>query len=467
MESNKSRKKPAHVRKKISPGAGVIFFIVLAAVTVLAWMLPLRPTVSEREKRNLERFPAFSVSSLLDGSYFEHIGLWFSDTFPGRDVWIQLSQGIDSLHGRSSVMIYGTMDAGDAIPVAAEPESVPTPAPAALAESTAAPEATPAVPTATPEPTPEPTPYWGGKVLEDEELITLGAVIQVGDSAYAYTGFSKTYSDIYADAISRAADMLEGKCRVFNVFVLHSTTLMLPREYRESIGCACEEDILEYLNGRLSDKVYNVDTFHSLLPHNSEYIFFHGDHHWTALGAWYVYEEWCKMAGVEPVGLDRYTESVQEPFYGSLYYKANQSNKLTVDKVYAYTPPGDVHLYIHNGDRDTLDKRGYEEELIKQIRSTDKYLCFLTGDLPMCTFVNNDITDGSACMILKNSAGNPFCYYFTQHYQYVYVLDYRKYFMRSLSDFVDYYDVDDVIFCFSAGQAQSAGGSGLINYFVR
>ena len=91
----------------------------------------------------------------------------------------------------------------------------------------------------------------------------------------------------------------------------------------------------------------------------------------------------------------------------------------------------------------------------------------LTGDLPMCTFVNNDITDGSACMILKNSAGNPFCYYFTQHYQYVYVLDYRKYFMRSLSDFVDYYNVDDVIFCFSAGQAQSAGGSGLINYFVR
>ena len=466
MVNENRRKKPAHVRKKDSPGAGVIFFIVLAAVTIFAWILPLRPTVSEREKRNLERFPDFSVQTLLDGSYFEQIGLWFSDTFPGRDTWIQVSQKIESLHGRSGVMIYGTMDAGDAIPVVSETTPAPTKRPETVSAA-ATPEPEPETPTATPEPTPEPTPYWGGRVMEDEELVTLGAVIQVGDSAYPYTGFSQTYSDVYADAISRAADMLDGRCRVFNVFVLHSTTLLLPREYRESIRCACEEDILEYLNSRFSDKVYNVDTFHSLLPHNGEYIYFRSDHHWTALGAWYVYQEWCKMAGVEPVGLDKYTESVQEPFYGSLYYKANQSDKLTLDQVYAYTPPGDVHLYIHNGDKDTRENRGYEEELIKQISSTDKYLCFLTGDMPMCTLVNNDITDGSACLILKNSAGNPFCYYFTQHYQYVYVLDYRKYFARSMTDFVDYYDIDDVIFCFSSGQAQSSGGSGLINYFVR
>ena len=45
--------------------------------------------------------------------------------------------------------------------------------------------------------------------------------------------------------------MLDGRCRVFNVFVLHSTTLLLPREYRESIRCACEEDILDYLNSRM------------------------------------------------------------------------------------------------------------------------------------------------------------------------------------------------------------------------
>ena len=92
---------------------------------------------------------------------------------------------------------------------------------------------------------------------------------------------------------------------------------------------------------------------------------------------------------------------------------------------------------------------------------------FLTGDVPMATFVNNSITDGSACVLIKNSNGNPLSYYFTQHYQYVYVLDYRKYFSLSLTQFVDRYNIDDVLFCFSSGQAQSSGGNALLEQFIR
>lgn len=82
-------------------------------------------------------------------------------------------------------------------------------------------------------------------------------------------------------------------------------------------------------------------------------------------------------------------------------------------------------------------------------------MCFLAGDYPLCTFVNNSITDGSACLLVKNSNGNPFAYYLTQHYQYVYVMDYRKYWHRTLTEFVDYYGVEDVLFCLSSGQARA------------
>ena len=82
------------------------------------------------------------------------------------------------------------------------------------------------------------------------------------------------------------------------------------------------------------------------------------------------------------------------------------------------------------------------------------------------SFVNNSITDGSACLLLKNSNGNPFSYYLTQHYQNVYVLDYRYYRNRSLEECVDYYDVDDVIFCLSSGQAQSADGNDLLKQLI-
>ncbi len=440
------------------------FFIVLGVITVFAWILPLRPTVSQTEKRTLAAFPEFSLSALADGSYFSDISLWFSDTFPARDTWIIAAQRLESLYGSSSVTVYGTVSAGDKIPVvteaSAEPETTPAPEETASAAATEAPAVT-----AEPEPTVEPEDEWNGEE-PDDELVTLGAVIQIGDSAYTYTSFSQYNSDRYAANVTRAAELLKDKCRVFDIFVLHGTTLMLPRDYRESIGVACEEDVLEYVNSKMGDGVFCVDTYNSLLPHNGEYIYFRTDHHWTALGAWYVYAEWAKEAGFEPVSLSEYEEIIQEPFYGSLYYQTQRSSALTPDQVYAYVPPGDVHLYINSGSSDSTEYRGYEEELIPQIIGTDKYMCFLTGDLPLCTFVNNDIAEESSCLLIKNSNGNPFGYYLTQHYKYVYVIDYRKYFNRTLTNFVDYYDVDDVIFCLSSGQAQSSGGNNLLQKLI-
>ncbi len=483
-EENMPRSSRQHRRrrKKYRPyfGPAILFFIVLAMVTALSWCLPLRPSISMKEKRELEKFPAFSLSSLGSGRYFEQIGLWFSDTFPGRDLWIEADQHVKRLHGSSDIVIYGDTQIADAVPVV-----LPTDPPVELAEEGSAPEPA-AEPETTPEPeasvspeeltaaeepeateAPEEEPEWGGKVIEEEDLVTTGAVIQIGDSAFEYTGFSQQYSDIYAGHINDAADLLEGKARVFNVFVLHAATLMLPQNYRESIGCALEEDVLEYINSRLNDNVHAVDTFRSLLGHNSEYIYYRTDHHWTALGAWYVYAQWAKDAGFEPVGLDQYQEDVQEPFYGSLYYKARQNGKLLADQVYTYLPPGDVHLYLEMNGKDSKEHLGYEQSVVTRVKGTDKYMAFLAGDHPLSTFVNNDITDGSACLIIKNSNGNPFAYYFTQHYQYVYVMDYRKYTHRTLSAFVDYYGVQDVIFCLSAGQAQSYGGNQLLKRIIR
>lgn len=440
------------------------FFLALGILTVIAWILPLRPTVSTREKRTLETFPAFSLAAVADGSYFSDISLWFSDTFPGRDGWILAAQRLEKLYGDTSITVYGNASAGDKIPVAAEKTPAPE-TPAAEGDPTAAPEET-AAGEATAEPTPESEPEWGGENPDDEE-VALGAVIQIGDSAYDYAYFNQYYADAYAANVTRAAELLAGKCRVFDLFRLHGTSLMLPRDYREMIGVACEEDVLAYVYSQMGDNVYCVDTFTPLVAHNSEYIYFRTDHHWTALGAWYAYEEWAKTAGFEPVTLDKYEEIMQEPFYGSLYYKVHQSSALTPDQVYAYVPPGDVHLYIQQDHNDSLTNRGYEQTLITNIHGTDKYMCFLTGDFPLCTFINNDITDGSACLLIKDSNGNPFGYYLTQHYQYVYVMDYRKYVHRSLTDFADYYDVDDVIFCLSSDQSQSKACNELLKGIIK
>ena len=102
------RREEAKRRTRIA----VPFFAVLFALTIAAFILPLRPTESASEKRKLTEFPAFSVDTLLSGEYFDGIGLWFSDTFPFRDYWLSVSARLGELHGINDCLLY-TSDAAD------------------------------------------------------------------------------------------------------------------------------------------------------------------------------------------------------------------------------------------------------------------------------------------------------------------------------------------------------------------
>ena len=61
------------------------FFVTLYLGMTIAFIIPLRPTYSETEKRNLKEFPEFSAEALISGSFFDDISTWFSDTFPYRE----------------------------------------------------------------------------------------------------------------------------------------------------------------------------------------------------------------------------------------------------------------------------------------------------------------------------------------------------------------------------------------------
>ena len=91
--------------KKHTPSwkLAIPFFLVLGVLTVVSFIIPLRPTQSYEEKRNLAEFPEFSWETLVSGDYFDDITLWFSDTFPGRESWISLSSNLTTLHGHSEI----------------------------------------------------------------------------------------------------------------------------------------------------------------------------------------------------------------------------------------------------------------------------------------------------------------------------------------------------------------------------
>ncbi len=94
----------------------VAFFLVLFAVMLFSLLIPLRPTTSVREKRDLAPFPEFSSENLLSGEYFRGIDSWFSDTFPARDAFLEINQKLRSFYGIQTVVIHGEIEQGDEIP---------------------------------------------------------------------------------------------------------------------------------------------------------------------------------------------------------------------------------------------------------------------------------------------------------------------------------------------------------------
>ena len=489
MRKREKKQRPQHAARRV--GAVVIpFFVVLALLTVAAFILPLRPTRSYSEKRNLTPFPTFSVSALLSGDYFDGISAWFSDTFPGRESWLRANAAAEQLHGVSDVTIYGDLPVAETAatvpPVPTPPPATATPAPTPVPEPSptpAQPDGTPE-PTATPEPTPEPTPVptpvpvvetsppetsveeWGGVAVDDEAEVIFGTTLQIGDAAYGYFTFLQNGCDSYARVLSDFADaMAEKGVEVYAMPIPTSVGVMISSEYMEKIKCSDQGAAIAYMLGVMDENVRKVNVFNNLVAHNDEYIFFRTDHHWTALGAYYAYETFCAVAGLEAASLDDFELWDEGDFKGTFYYNCNQNWRLKIDTLYAYNPPGDLEMKITTDAGSTFPTTVLND--MSRGKPGTKYMTFLSGDHPFIQITNNDLPDAPVAVVIKDSFGNPFVPYLTQNYSKLYVLDYRKYSKMTLKAFVDAYGVDQVIFAQALPLAESEGTIGLTRGLCR
>lgn len=425
------------------------FFMVLGLLTVISFVIPMRPTYSVSEKRELTKFPEFSVETLVSGDYFDDITLWFSDTFPGREDWVAVSQYTTNFHGYAEVAFEGELTVSDQIPMETIP--VPTkPAPQDPVEAPVPEQTQPEeeIPAET-EPAETEVVEEATEGAEAEEMdiseFALGTAIQIGDTGYNQLGFSKIHSDRYVNAVNTFADAMAAKgVRVISCPAPTSVGIMVAEEYLAQLGCAPQDDMLNYLHGSMSDNVIKVDTFSNMIKHKDEYIYFRTDHHWTQLGAYYAYEALCDTLGYEAISLDDCRLWPQGAFTGSLYGKVRWPSRLREDTLDAYVPQGDIEMYCYFRGSNVPK----EWPLIDDRTGDDKssrYSCFLGSDAPMVHVINNDIPDGPSCIVMKDSFGNCFVPFLTQHYSNIYALDYRTYKDMSMAAFVEKYDIDDVI----------------------
>lgn len=431
------------------------FIFLLFAFFVFSLIIPLRPKYSESEKRELAKFPKFTLSALFSGKYFDGINEWYSDTFPLRDAFTALNARLTGLYGKTKTQIHGTVETGDDIP-----ETPNT----ASSESSSSSESNTSEPPQTSdasntEETPAPPPA--------QTTQTLGALLINGDTAYEYYNFVRGTADNYVAAINRAGKLLEGKATVYDMIVPTSMGITAPEDVVKNINTSDQSKAVNYMYSSLSG-VKTVSIYDTMKAHKNEYIYFRTDHHWTALGAYYAYCDFIKLTGAAPTPLKNFTLREFPGYLGSFYTSSGKLPQLAAnpDTVYAYQPRETNTLEVHyeNGTVGTAD-------IISDMSaSSQKYLTFIKGDRPFEIITNPEKSDGSACIIIKESFGNAFVPFLVSHYQTVYVVDYRyfsKIDERGLLQLCTDTGARDVLFLNNISATRNKGLVAAIDSFVR
>ena len=416
--------------------ASAAVVLVAAAIGLLFF---LRPTTSEVEKRTLKEFPAFTLASFLSGEWTSDVALWYSDTYPLREPMVAMSQAIDSLHGiePETQMIGGNVVA-DELPVVSDEGEGGNAGEGGTAEK-------PTEPATVPEEDEGPVevPTTEAMQADIQASIMNGLYLKDG-AAYSVYYFVQSAVDRYAQAINACADELEGEANVYCMLVPNNSGVMLDEETLAALGGTDPAEAMEYFYSLMDSNVGKVKILDALREHNDEYLYFRTDHHWTQLGAYYAYLEYCKVSGQDPQPVLEWEKMSWDGFLGSFYSETGSADMAAnPDRVDAYIPTG-------TNDLTFWDEAGNQTDwhVITDVTGWDRssyYATFIGGDRTLSEVNNPKVTDGSTCLVIKDSYGCAFVPCLIDNYSTTYIIDYR-YSNVNIPEFVREHGVDDVIY---------------------
>ena len=277
--------------------------------------------------------------------------------------------------------------------------------------------------------------YYGGKT-----------VVIADDAAYELYSYSDKLAESYAGVINDVKKKVKDTANVYNIVVPNSFGVTFPDNLKDTvIGYVDQGEVTKKIIDKFDPGVVSIPLYNTMMKHRTEYIYYRTDHHWTDLGAYYAYSEYCKKAGLTAHDISDYEKKDFGEYTGSFYRTTKKSSKLTIDTCDAYFPVDfeNIKMRITTQDGQDLGSKIITDGT-KNGKSS-KYIAFLCGDNPFSDITNENITDDSACIVVKESYGNAFVPFLADHYHKVYVVDYR-YYKGSISSLAAEKGAKDIVF---------------------
>jgi len=459
-----------------------VFLAALALLFVLVVVLPPDDGASDFENRSMAARPGLSVSSFLDGSFFQDIEEYFSDAAAYRTSLLQFAADVEHSYGirfsGGAIMVdFSVEDLGFGLipdvdeedlalplpddtveppPSDAEeppPSGTPPSFPPAPAASTGAPDmAQPATPEAQPDggdtppgatpheaapheppdpgealaPPPPPPPP---RRVDPSRPFSVDVHFNEGAILYERYRENAEAARRYAEILNSYMDYIPENVRVFSMLAPIRVEFM---GARYAAANDSQRGTIDLINGLLDERIIRTAAYERLHAHSGEYIYFRTDHHWTALGAYYAYLSFTQAAGFAPIDISNYLEHSIPDFLGS--YGRGTTNRTVRDH------PDTLYYYVLDTGT-TFSRRLF---VIPEDLSRLSYRVFMGGDFPILNFTSSN-RNGNTLVVVKDSFANALIPWLAPHYGRIIVIDPRQ-FDGSVTELLGEYARVDLLF---------------------
>ena len=248
----------------------------------------------------------------------------------------------------------------------------------------------------------------------------------------------------YADVVSSLKKNLGKDIKVYNLVAPTHSPFGLPKKYLAED----EKANIDKIYSSYTEDVIPVKVFDAENAHKDEYTYFKTDSNWTALGAYYAYQEFCKAAKLGGVSLTSLSKGNITGFKGSHITNTKSEKNPNGNKELLGNPDTVIYYNVSGIESCILLEKGEStEKEVSMIASfaegANAYSAFIWGDNPYMKIKTSQKTGKKLC-IIKDSYGCAFAPFTAANYDEIYIVD-PRYYTGSVTDYIKKNKFTDVL----------------------
>ena len=189
-----------------------------------------------------------------------------------------------------------------------------------------------------------------------------------------------------------------------------------------------------------------IDIRDTFTDHKTEDLYYHTDHHWNTLGAYYAYLQAAAVMGID-TSSDSYDKApVSQTFKGTLSAKSGFRSGET-DELDVFLPNGDNTLssVVNYVDEQKKSASFYDTS---KLNTRDKYALFFGGNHAQIK-ISTPTESNNTLLVLKDSYANSFVPFLAQHYRKIIMID-PRYYYGDLEQLLQVENVQEVLYLYNA-----------------